>query len=160
MTTAADRRAALDAMEDLVDRYVAPAADLLVADDDEPDFRFYDIDGVAGTEIHGLALGLLAKDFPEPAPPPEDATLAARLDDRGIEIPDAERRREFFRAWNARRASGAVADLATRVANAAVPEDVAERAWTLQRLRALRDAPLASIDRHALNAAIRAYEPN
>jgi hypothetical protein len=158
VTTATDRRAALDAMEDLVDRFLVPAADLLVADDDDPDIHYFDVDGIAGVPIHGLALGLLARDFPEPVPPPDDATLAARLDDRGIEIPDAERRREFFRAWTARRASGAVADLAGTVAGAAVPEDAAERAWTLQRLKAVRDAPLASIDRLALTAAVRAYE--
>jgi hypothetical protein len=151
----ADRRAALDAMESLVDQFVTPAAALLSTSETDPENLWFDLDRIAGTEVHGLVLGLLAKDFPELEPPPPDELLAARLDDRGLEIATPERRADFFRAWTAQRAASLVRSLLRVVAEPLSDGDLRERAWELDRLRALRDAPLPSFERYALEVAVR-----
>lgn len=151
----ADRRAALDAMESVVDEFVAPAADLLSASDTDPEHQWFDLDRIAGTEVPGLVLGLLADDFPELEPPPPDELLAARLDDRGLEIATPERRADFFRAWTAQRAASLVRSLLRVVAEPLPDGDPHERAWERDRLRALGDAPLPSFERYALDAALR-----
>jgi hypothetical protein len=148
-----DGRGALDRMEDLVDRFIAPAADLL-AEGEDRGYRFYDLSGAAGTFVHGLTLGQLAHDFPDLQPPPDDAALERALGAYGLEVTDAEHRAAFFRAWMAQRAAWDLAQLADKVAASAAPEDRAERAWELDRLRALAAAPLPTIERRSLERAV------
>ena len=155
---AADRRGALDAIEDLVDRYITPAAGLLTAGED-PDFPYYDLDAVAGAELQGLVLGLLAEDFPDLQVPPADEEIVKALNEYGIELPDAEHRTAFFRAWMARRASIQVGSLAERIARAPAPSDRAEAAWELDRLRALAAAPIPGFERRTIEDAIAARVP-
>jgi hypothetical protein len=152
---AADRRSALDAIEDLVDRYITPAAGLLSAGED-PDYRYYDLDAVAGAEMPGLLLGLLTDDFPDLQAPPTDDAIATALGSYGVELPDAEHRTAFFRAWMAQRASAEIGRLAGRITRAPAPTDHAEAAWELERLRALTAAPIPTFERRAVEGALSA----
>jgi hypothetical protein len=152
---AANRRSALDAIEDLVDRYISPAEAFLASGED-PGYRYYDLDAAAGIELHGLALGLLADDFPELQAPPADAAIEEALGAYGIELPDAEHRSAFFRAWMASRASTRIAELADTIAGAPAPSDRAEAAWELDRLRAVAAAPIPTLDRRSVDDAIAA----
>lgn len=98
-----DREEVLTTITLLIKQFVEPAKTLLVSSANDPEQMYYDPQAIAGIEISGLVLGLLNKEFCHLQEPPEDEHLRQVLENHGIEIPLAETRMDFFRAWMALR---------------------------------------------------------
>jgi hypothetical protein len=147
----ADRRVALDLAEDVLDRFMAPAAAALGPDGRQDEWP--DLEAAAGTEVHGLSLGRLERRFPSLGSAPDDAAFAVALEDIGIEIPTPERRAAFLKAWRAQRAGALLPPLLRVVKDR--PADPRLDAWELQRLRALWQSPLPNHVRALLEVTLQ-----
>jgi hypothetical protein len=150
-----DRDAALAAIEALVDRFVAPAAELraLSSDGDE---HWFDLSRVAGVEVPGLVLGLLSEAMPALEETPDNDTLAARLDEFGVEMP-RERQAAFVRAWTALRACHAIRPFLD-VLEPAPSSASFVRSDEQARLERLREAPLPGLERQLLDGLVAKLE--
>jgi hypothetical protein len=152
-TSPADRRAALDLAEDLVDRYISPAAELFTATSTDPSRLRLDIDALAGADVPGLSLARLERLLPALEPRPGDGQLQAALADVGVEIPSADRRAAFLRGWTAERAAPLVAKLLEVVMDPA--EDPAVDEWERRRLEGLRGSALPAYVHALVEAALQ-----
>lgn len=145
------RARVIDAVQSLYEQFVVPAAGHLSVDDDNATV-YFDLEAAAGTRISGLALGLLAREFPALQAPPDDERLAAVDGEYGIgDTP--ERRRAFFQVWVAERAIHVARKLLESLArepSASPAADEAER----DRLRALLDYPLPSLEHRIIESNI------
>ncbi|KAI9016872.1 hypothetical protein DFJ74DRAFT_770442 [Hyaloraphidium curvatum] len=86
---AVDRQTVFDALDQLVERYLAPAADCRQAGDR---FGLFDLGAAAGTELSGLLAGLFEGQLPPFPAEPSDEQLRAALAFVDIAVPDASQR--------------------------------------------------------------------
>jgi hypothetical protein len=146
------RRDALEAAEAAVEAYVRPAEPLLTRSDTGLSVG-YDLEALAGRELPGLALGVVAADLDGVDDHPSDEAFAAALADAGISVDDPARREDLLTAWLARRTLFALRDLVLQLQQH--PALTAEQARDERdRLERLRDAPLPTLDRQALDVAL------
>jgi hypothetical protein len=149
------RREALAAAAALVERNVVPAGALLSPSGTGLSVR-YDLEALAGRELPGLALGQVAAELPALERPPGDAAFAAALAGAGIDVGDPARREALLRAWLAQRTLFGLRRLVGELR--AHPPLTAEQAEAERaRLARLREAPLPTLDRQALDAALASW---
>lgn len=145
------RRAALEVLETLVEDFVCPVSEELTSDGDG--HYHFDLQRTTGSRVPGLALGLLASRFPGLQEAPDDDTLAAALEELGIEIRGAESRETFFRVWMAQRAIHVGRHLLEVVEENLNDEPEAD-AWELSALGRLASLSLPSIERSLIGSVI------
>lgn len=139
----------LSAARELVERYVTPAAPLLV---DGPEGTRFDLEHEAGRKLPGLTLGLLADRFPDLNDPPDAAALGEALDELGLEVTDPERRSRLLTAWMALRALWVMREAVDVVSDHRSGDPAAEA--ELVELERLSEAPLPTLDRVWIERAI------
>jgi hypothetical protein len=154
---AGDREEILTTITLLIERFVEPAKALLVSSEDDPGQLYYDPQAIAGVEILGLTLGLLKKEFLQLQEPPEDKRLREALEDIGIEIPLAETRQDFFRAWMALRTCLVIRQI-TPFLRGRINLSDQENQRELKTLSKIMEGGLPSLDRKLIKILIVARE--
>ena len=154
-----DRKDALAAVKWLVNAFLVPAKSLLATSDEEPDYRYFNLQEIAGSDFPDLLLGLLADDFPSLHEPLPDRELAPLLDQYGFGITDPDKRKAFFIAWTAQRAIFIIRRL-LKVLEDANASDPAAESMELDELRQLMAAPLPELDRDLIGLIIKKRTSN
>lgn len=145
--------AVLAAAAVIAQEYVLPAEPSLIRSDNG--WSHFDLDVVAGYEVPGLIGGILKTRFPNLTKAPPAEILAQDLEAAGFDIDDPERRRQFFAAWMAQRASHMVDDLVGSVASRAI----ASHPHALDSVEALAGQDLPGATRLAAARLLAAAAP-
>ena len=147
-----DRTQVLDSIQELVERFVLPATDLLVHTGESSSQEF-NLQQAAQSDFPDLILGVLERNFPALQPPPPDSILASNLDEYGFEIRDASHREAFFRAWMAQRALYVVRRLLNMVQNNLLEHPNINQ-QEVARLKEIEQKPLPDLEKKLVSTIL------